>query len=275
MMMLFRSLVLGALLIVVAYPACAWAKSCVQPPFGGTIFVDPDIVTPSDPTTFVSATYVGQGMRTMFDRRVPGWVNVNAYLFETVFGDGLVTEIQVNPEFASPESAGIEALKYGTALGQLPTALRADMETVWIHRGVASFGGGNNNVLIHTGQADLYVADGILEETLIHEAAHTSLDAAHADATGWLAAQSADACFISTYARDNSTREDIAESFLIYVAVRFMADRISPSLLATFEESIPNRIEYFAGLRLDMHPFTAVGVSAGVDSFGAMKARFR
>lgn len=275
MMMLFRSLVLGALLIVVAYPACAWAKSCVQPPFGGTIFVDPDIVTPSDPTTFVSATYVGQGMRTMFDRRVPGWVNVNAYLFETVFGDGLVTEIQVNPEFASPESAGIEALKYGTALGQLPTALRADMETVWIHRGVAPFGGGNNNVLIHTGQADLYVADGILEETLIHEAAHTSLDAAHADATGWLAAQSADACFISTYARDNSTREDIAESFLIYVAVRFMADRISPSLLATFEESIPNRIEYFAGLRLDMHPFTAVGVSAGVDSFGAMKARFR
>ena len=49
------------------------------------------------------------------------------------------------------------------------------------------------NLLIHTGQADRYAADGILEETLVHEAAHTSLDAAHASALDWLAAQTDDA----------------------------------------------------------------------------------
>ena len=92
------------------------------------------------------------------------------------------------------------------------------METVWIHRGTEPFGGGNNNLLIHTGRADLYAADGILEETLVHEAAHTSLDAAHASAPAWLAAQSADPTFISTYARDFPNREDIAESVLPYLA---------------------------------------------------------
>ena len=61
------------------------------------------------------------------------------------------------------------------------------METVWIHRGVEPFGGGNFNILIHTGQAAEYVAAGILEETLVHEAVHSSLDGTHAAAAGWLA----------------------------------------------------------------------------------------
>jgi len=30
------------------------------PPFGGTIFIDPDIITPEDPTTFVNLIYNGQ-----------------------------------------------------------------------------------------------------------------------------------------------------------------------------------------------------------------------
>ena len=65
------------------------------------------------------------------------------------------------------------------------------------------------------------------KETLVHEAAHTSLDSAHASAAGWLAAQSADPTFISTYARDFPAREDIAETFVLYLAVRYRSDRIS------------------------------------------------
>ena len=40
-----------------------------NPPYGGTIFIDPDIITPDDPTTFVSLTYAGTGVREMYDRR--------------------------------------------------------------------------------------------------------------------------------------------------------------------------------------------------------------
>ena len=78
----------------------------------------------------------------------------------------------------------------------------------------------------------------------MHEGAHTSLDAAHATAPGWLIARNSDPVFISTYARDFPTREDIAETFVPYLAVRYRSDRISAALAATILETIPNRIAY-------------------------------
>jgi hypothetical protein len=224
------------------------------PPFSGTIFIDPDIITSADPTTFQSLTAKGQGIRTMFDRRVNNWIQVNAYVFDATFSDGLAAEVQVNPEFGSSATAQVEADKYATVIGRLPKALRTSVATVWIHKGVQPFGGGNNNLLIHVGQADLYATDGILEETLVHEAAHTSLDAAHATSTGWQAAQVADSTFISTYARDNPLREDVAESFLPYLAIRYRSDRISASLANTIIQAIPHRIAYFDALALNMLP---------------------
>lgn len=232
----------------------ATAVPLVDPPFSGTIFIDPDIITHADPTAFQAAVYTGQSARTMFDRRVNDWITVDAYLFDATFSDGLTAEIQVNPEFGSSGNAMIEAQTYGEAIGRIPTVLRSEMETVWIHKGVEPFGGGNNNILIHTGQADLYIADGILEETLVHEGSHTSLDATHAAAPGWLAAQGADPTFISTYARDNPTREDIAESFLSYLAIRYRSGRISQTLAETISQTIPNRIAYFDSQSFAMFP---------------------
>lgn len=228
------------------------------PPFDGTIFLDPDIIVPTDPTTFQAAPYAGQAMRTMFDRRVNDWVTVNAYLFNASFADGLTAEIQVNPEFGSAEAAVVEAEKYGRVIGQLPHILRTDLQTVWIHAGVQLFGGGNHNILIHTGQSTLYEQDGILEETLVHEASHTSLDATHATASQWVTAQFADGNFISTYARDNPVREDIAESFLPYLAYRLRPGRISPTLVESFGETMPNRIRYFDQQTFDLRPMLAV-----------------
>ena len=226
----------------------------VVPPFHGTIFLDPDILTSSDPTAFNSSTYVGQASRSMFDRRVNKWTKVQAFLFKAVFDDGLEIEIQVNPEFQDSTLAALESSKYAREIGRLPTVLRKDIKTAWIHKGTQPFGGGNNNILIHTGQSVLYEKDGILEETLVHEASHTSLDRDHARSSGWKLAQKADTNFISTYARDNPLREDIAETFLLYLAVRYRAERISPELSATIEKTIPNRISYFDQLSLDLYP---------------------
>ena len=226
-----------------------------DPPYEGTIFIDADIITTTDPSTFVDAIYTGQGMRTMFDRRVNDWITVNAFLFNTTFDDGLSCEIQVNPEFGSSDSAFIEAEIYGLEIGRLPTCLRNDVETVWIHRGNKPFGGGNNNLLIYTDWSEEnYESQGILEETLVHEASHTSLDSYHAEAEDWLNAQSIDCNFISDYARDNPIREDISESYLPYLAIRYRADRISPSLKQTIENTMPNRINYFDNQNFNMYP---------------------
>jgi hypothetical protein len=224
------------------------------PPFSGTIFIDPDIITAADPTTFTNITYTGQGIRNMYDRRCNCFSNANAFLFNARYNDGFTVEVQVNPEFTNSTMAMMDATKYATVIGRLPTTSRSLVQTVWIHKGVYGFGGGNNNLLIHTGQADLYEADGILEETFVHESSHTSLDPTNAAAPGWLAAQTADPDFISTYARDNPTREDVAESFLTWLAIRHRSGRISSTLSNTIATTIPNRHAYFDQLSLELYP---------------------
>jgi hypothetical protein len=225
-----------------------------DPPFSGTIFLDPDIITASDISTFAALSYGGQGARLMFDRRVNDWIVVDAYLFDATFDDGLIAEVQVNPEFGGVAAAQVEAEKYAAVIGRLPRVLRTQVEAVWIHQGTRPFGGGNRSLLIHTGQAAVYAADGILEETLVHEASHTSLDAAHATAAGWTAAQNGDGTFISTYARDNALREDVAETFLPWLAVRYRLNRISPALADTILLTIPNRIAYLDAQPFEMNP---------------------
>ena len=38
-----------------------------DPPFDSTAFIDPDVITPSDPSTLLNVMYDGQGERTMWD----------------------------------------------------------------------------------------------------------------------------------------------------------------------------------------------------------------
>jgi hypothetical protein len=159
--------------------------------------------------------------------------------------------MQINPEFDATEAESL-ATKYAEVIGRLPAFLFADLETVWIHAGLQPFGGGNQNLLIHTEQGDTYAADGVLEETFLHEATHTSLDAIHATAPNWAAAQQADGVAISTYARDNPMREDLAETVGPYLAVRFRAGRLTQPELDAVLDNLPNRLEYLDCVDLSM-----------------------
>ena len=223
------------------------------PPYAGTAFLDPDIITSADPTSFVDLTSTGQGVRTMYDRRTESFDQVNAWLFDARFGTTVTVEIQVNPEFTQAE-AETEARFYAAAVGRIPAFLFRDIRTFWIHKGVFPFGGGNDNLLIHTGQGADYVAGGFLEEIFVHEASHTSLDATHAASARWLEAQTADGTFISTYARDNPTREDVGETLVPYVALRFRSDRVDAATLAAIRGAIPGRIAYLDCLGLTFAP---------------------
>jgi len=223
------------------------------PPLGGTIFIAPDIISDADPTTFELISFTGREQRVMQDRRSStGFIPLEPYVFQVQFDDGLTTEIQVNPEFGSLDAARQEAEKYAEVIGRMPSALRRNVDTVWTHKGREDFGG--HGLEIHTDLAEEYLTRGILEETLLHVGVHNALDAEHSSAPGWLAAQSADARFISQYAQDHPDREDLAESFVPYLAVRFRSDRISVALADTIMAAIPNRMIYLDGLSLDMYP---------------------
>jgi hypothetical protein len=225
-----------------------------KPPYGGTIFLDPDIITPEDSSMFSSLSFVGRDKRTMYDRRVEGNIEVEAYLFDATYSDGHRAEVRVNPEFGSRQNSQEQAYKYAWTIGQLPAVLCKGIKHIAIHKGIKPFGGGYEGVLIHTGQSLNYEREGILEETLVHEASHTALDRVHARDAEWLKAQEQDGRFVSTYARDNSDREDIAESFLLYLAYDFRSDRISQELADTIQSVMPNRIKYFKNQEFDMSP---------------------
>ena len=232
-----------------------------EPPFDGTIYITGDIITSSDPSLFSEIEYKGTGLREMFDRRNGGaWINIEPYLFDTSFSDGLKTEIQINPEFTLDE-ATVEANKYAFLIGQLPTALRKDVQTMWIHKGEEAYGGGNKNLLVHTGMSEVYEnwwTGNVIEETLIHEATHTSIDAYHypdreTDGAAWIDAVSKDdGCYISKYAKDYPYREDLAELMPLYIAVRYFPDRILGDIRDKILSCNLNRIRYLDSLKLEM-----------------------
>ena len=238
--------------------ACAATLSAeADPPFLGTVHdIDPDIITSADPSSLLAVEYAGRGIRTVFDRRPNARIDVNAYLFSARFDDGSEVEVQVNPEFESASEAEEQAGFYARAIGQLPSGLRARVRTVSIHKGDLEYqlGGGNDNILIHTGEAEYLSGRGTLEEALLHEAAHTSLDPLHRQTSRWLESQRADGAFISAYARDYPDREDIAESVLSWIAVRYRRDRIRASVADTIVETMPNRLAFFDSLELGMRP---------------------
>ena len=243
-----QKLLLLSLLLVTAGALLA------GPPFHGTIFVAPDLITSSDPTDFIGLTPKGRGSRQMFDRRDrAGWIKKQAILFEARYRDGSTIEIQANPEF-DEQSARVEASRFAPVIGRLPRCLRRDVKTVWLHRGMSDFGGGNENLLIYSDRAAEYIAKGILEETLFHEATHTSIDPRYKNDRKWKAAQKRDGNFISAYARDNPDREDLAESFVLYFAARHRPDRINALNRSKIESAIKQRLDYFDALKLDYSP---------------------
>ena len=234
-------------------PPCEFIPTKYPPPWADTIFQADfkKVMKDTDPSTFISTTFKGQGIRYMYDRRTVSFNYVNAYLFNAEYSDdSKIIEVQVNPEF-SQNVARNYALQYAYEIGKLPIALRSDVETVWIHDGDELFGGGNKNLLIHVIKGEDYIRNNVLEEILIHEAAHTSLDRYYND--NWKRARIKDDAYISIYALTNcGTREDIAESFLAYFAVRYRKDRISDDTYNTIMRTIPNRIEFFDSLNLKM-----------------------
>ena len=161
-------------------------KKAAAPPFTNTTHISKDIIIASDPSSFKELSDGGDSVRKVFDRRTSAWAETKVWLFKVVYADRAEpTEVRVNKEFSDVTKARSLALKYAKVVGQLPACLRMDVQTITIHDGKKPCGGGNHGILIHVQQAEMHERDGFLEEVLIHECTHTSLDAVHAsDALG-------------------------------------------------------------------------------------------
>jgi hypothetical protein len=105
-MRIFSSLAAGAIAAAALAAASPAGAQVADPPFSGTVFIDPDVITASDPTTFTRAHYCCIRERKMFDRRVNDTITVDAHIVDVSFSDSDPIQVIVNPEFYSSASAG-------------------------------------------------------------------------------------------------------------------------------------------------------------------------
>jgi len=155
--------------------------------------------------------------------------------------------VKVNEnDWPSARDAAEHAETYSIAVGRLPYVLRRDLETITIHDGVEAFGGGNRDILIHTAYAEqVYEPLNNLDETLVHEGAHTSLDGRIYGTEEWEDAVDGDNKFSSNYAKDHPGREDIAETYLVWFATRYAPEQFTEEALADWECYMGNRFRVF------------------------------
>jgi hypothetical protein len=163
-------------------------------------------------------------------------------VFRAYFTDGPAIDIVLNPEFETEGEARAEALRYVRGLGQLPLVLRAGIVQFGIHKGDKSFHGGPGKIFMYQDKASLRMSQNKLEESILHEAVHASLDARWRDDPAWRSAQASDPGFVTRYGAAHPEGEDLAESVLFAYALLRHPGRIPPVDSADILRIMPHRL---------------------------------
>ncbi|HRQ88924.1 MAG TPA: hypothetical protein PLA50_09015 [Bacteroidia bacterium] len=212
----------------------------------------------TDPSAFEGIAYVGQQEKTVFDRRAKdgkgGRIAIQAHVFNIAWSDGLSSELVANPEIGDFAAVTAQAERHAKIVGLLPHCLRALVDQIVLHGGNATMGGGNRGILIYSERTMQHETQkGKLHEIMVHEAAH-NLGQIMQKSPEWLAAQRSDNAFISKYAQDFPLREDVSESFLAWLILRYHRDRITEEQANTISSQIPARLKYFDERNYNLFP---------------------
>tara|TARA_B100000787_G_C16119393_1_gene261964 strand:- start:56 stop:853 length:798 start_codon:yes stop_codon:yes gene_type:complete len=228
--------------------------------FRDNLYTNTNIITKGDLSTFQGIEFVKKTTIRWWDRRKQtasafDKSTFKVFVFKAKFIKGNTIIIRVNAEFKTKNQAEEQAIKYAKSIGRLPNFLRTkNLKTITIHKGKARLGGGNNDLLIHING---FGENNNLEEVLMHEAGHTTLDPQWKGSVNrrqWNEAAKSDNKFISKYARQFPKREDIAETINWWIAVRCKSDRISAHHYKQIIKSIPNRLKYLDEQKFDTYP---------------------
>jgi len=231
----------------------------------GTIFLYANTIKSDDYSTFetISSSPASESTVKMFDREAQGgkgdWISPGANVYEVKFNDKLTTKIRVRENDFSPEAEKELAKNYAFMMGQLPACLRKGVQFINLMKGDREWGGNSSTKAldIQIGKiSDSYKAQGIMEETLVHESCHAALDPLFYGKADWNTARNKDTLYISQYAYDNKDREDVAESFVPYLAAKYRKCRISADQAAEISSAIKNRMTFFDEKKLDLNPIS-------------------
>lgn len=114
---------------------------------------------------------------------------------------------------------------------KLPEVLRKELLNVVIHNGdETAFGESEGHFFVlYFKNMETRKNNNDLEETVFHEAVHTTLDATYKNSKKWLKAQKNDGAFITEYGASKPNLEDLPETALFAYTIIKHSGRL-PSL---------------------------------------------
>ena len=219
-----------------------------EPPFSSTSDTVFDIIRTEDPSSFNCLSYEGRATRQMWDKRLDGEDYYDTYLFHAHFHDAPPIDIIVNPEFGSVDAARDEVLRHTRALGQLAPVFRKGIRQIGIHKGMPTYSAGAGKIFLYSDRSTIRISENHLEESLLHEAVHASLDDEYRLSPEWVAAQKRDGAFLTRYAASRPEREDLAETALFAFGLLRHPGRIPPVDSRVIRERVPARLAFLGEL---------------------------
>ena len=258
---------------------------CPQTKSVGMLYV-PCIINSKDPSTLQKIIYIGEEKRNM---REPNRVRedksrrflfkATPYVFDAYYENGKIFEILIYFEKEKNKSktkAESLANSYAFIIGQMPNVLLQRLDAAHIYADIK----GVSNASAHDRIIKIHKSDPSwksVEELFMHELVHASLDKPiygvyktmnkkrHKNETieskklswrDWREAVKKDKKkYINDYAK-TSIHEDLAESFIAWVALRYKSKRLPNIKIQEIENNIPNRIIFFDKQNFDMYPLT-------------------
>jgi len=215
---------------------------------------DLDFITASDPAAAFCLRFDGRTRAEMPDQRNDILLAADVRVFTATYSDDTAVGLWVHPDIATDEEATALVTPVAEAVAKLPTAMRSLLNHVVIHAGneTAFSEDIGRFIILYSDNIRSRISTNDLQETVFHESVHATIDIPHAESGDWLAAQSADAAFVTTYAAENSADEDMAESALFAWAMVKHPGRLPPETEAAVAALMPNRLAYFDALFADM-----------------------
>lgn len=211
---------------------------------------DIDFIVETDPDAFENLSFVGR-----MDKEMPSSISnelfdTNTFIFEATFSDDETLEIWCHSAFETETAAREYAEKISPRLGKLPAFQRNLLNHVVVHKGDATAFAEIEGrfFMLYSDNIDDRISTNDLEETIFHESVHASYQSLYENDPIWLNAQMSDPTFITEYAQNNVSLEDMAESALFAYTYITQPGRLSPDIEQWLETNIPNRIEFFRTL---------------------------
>ena len=209
---------------------------------------DFDFITADDHDTFLCLEYKFRGYREMPDKTQDSPLVQEGFVFVAYFDDGTKVDIAIDADFETKNAAEMEAKRYVSRLGKLPTDLRRGVPRMVVHKGDATAFGGDGLIVLYSENATKRIATRDLEETVFHESIHAAWDNRHAASKQWVAAQESDGKFVTDYGRKKPDKEDLAESALFAYTMIHHPERIPKEESERIRAAIPARIAFFEKL---------------------------